>query len=381
MSRGKNKKQKNKNKMLAARKKRQANRTNKKKAAKEKREAKLSLPSITRKLFDPVVPENKQADNFKSLLHEGYRPALTMMEQCYTEYHDKDGNFIEQFQSSGFDARTWELYLHTYLADAGFTVSDQHESPDFVVNKGTAELCIEAVTTNRSLTGELAKIKNIKTAQEHFDFNSIKMGSSLWSKHQKGYWTLSHVKSKPLIFALECFHEDGPFYSGDAPLIDYLYGKTFSWFFDDANKLVINEHENEAHTIGEKEIPSGFFNLSDSENISAILFSNSATAAKFNRMGKLKWPRSSVKMVREGIRYRHDPNSDQPKEFKYEVGNERPKETWGEGLIMFHNPNAANPVDTSLFSDIPHGYYKNGSFTVDNMPSFHPLSSVTNIFI
>jgi hypothetical protein len=36
-----------------------------------------------------------------------------------------------------------------------------------------------------------------------------------------------------------------------------------------------------------KEVPFGFFDLPDAENVSAVLFSNSGTIAKFNRMGTL----------------------------------------------------------------------------------------------
>jgi hypothetical protein len=37
--------------------------------------------------------------------------------------------------------------------------------------------------------------------------------------------------------------------------------------------------------MGQKVIPSGFFDLPGPENVSAVLFSNSGTISKFNRMG------------------------------------------------------------------------------------------------
>jgi hypothetical protein len=33
-------------------------------------------------------------------------------------YEDPDGNFIEQFQTTGFDARLWELYLFAMFCEA-----------------------------------------------------------------------------------------------------------------------------------------------------------------------------------------------------------------------------------------------------------------------
>lgn len=35
-------------------------------------------------------------------------------------YEDVDGNFVEQFQSSAFDARLWELYLYAMFVELGY---------------------------------------------------------------------------------------------------------------------------------------------------------------------------------------------------------------------------------------------------------------------
>lgn len=45
----------------------------------------------------------------------------------------------------------------------------------------------------------------------------------------------------------------------------------------------------DVHRWGPKEIPAGFFRLPGAENISAVIFNNSATISKFNRMGLLAW--------------------------------------------------------------------------------------------
>lgn len=48
---------------------------------------------------------------------------------------DIDGNFVEQFQSTGFDARLWELYLNTYLNEEQFFFDREYNAPDFIVRK------------------------------------------------------------------------------------------------------------------------------------------------------------------------------------------------------------------------------------------------------
>ncbi|BCL59728.1 hypothetical protein DGMP_04210 [Desulfomarina profundi] len=64
----------------------------------------------------------------------------------------------------------------------------------------------------------------------------------------------------------------------------------------------------ESHTWNGKTIPSKFFAQPGAENISAVLFTNSATITKFNRMGKLAGLGSKdVKLIRQGFMYNPDP--------------------------------------------------------------------------
>jgi hypothetical protein len=49
--------------------------------------------------------------------------------------------------------------------------------------------------------------------------------------------------------------------------------------------LEINAKPVESHTSGSKEIPSNFFAQPGTENISAVVFTNSGTHTKFTRMG------------------------------------------------------------------------------------------------
>src|SRR4030042_5017272 len=105
-------------------------------------------------------------------------------------------------------------------------------------------------------------------------------------------------------------------------------------------ELVINPIKIEKHVHGSKEIPSGYFTLPGAENISAVLFSASGYLSKFNRMGvQAGFRKENVRMIRSGTCYRHDLNASKPDLFQYEV-DENSTETWGEGLNLYHNPNA-----------------------------------------
>lgn len=63
-------------------------------------------------------------------------------------YDDVDGNFIEQFQTPGFDARVWELYLFAVLTEAGFTVSRPKPATDLLAVGPRGDFTVEATAIN-----------------------------------------------------------------------------------------------------------------------------------------------------------------------------------------------------------------------------------------
>jgi len=63
---------------------------------------------------------------------------------------DRDPNFVEQLQTTGFDARLSELYLFTAFDAAGFDVGWEDEAPDFVLAGHGHEWAVEATTANPS---------------------------------------------------------------------------------------------------------------------------------------------------------------------------------------------------------------------------------------
>lgn len=79
-------------------------------------------------------------------------------------------------------------------------------------------------------------------------------------------------------------------------------------------------------------------------------------------------------MIRRGTRYVHDPDAALPAPFSYEVGNRM--ETWGEGIEVFHNPNAVEPLPSGVFPDAVDHRLEDG-LIVATMPAFHPFASLT----
>lgn len=335
-------------------------------------------------LFTPVVPIVKQHPFFIKLAGEdSFIPAKTVINELMPHFKDIDGNFIEQFQSTGFDARLWELYLNTYLAEEQLFFDREHHAPDFIVKKYGKQVSIEAVIVGRKPDNPASFLRtqpNIlhpsDIAEKHKNEMPIKFGSPLFSKLKKEYWKLDHVKGNPLVFAIADFHDDQSMQWSSNALINYLYGVKHDFYHDKNGQLIISAKKIEKHQIGEKVIPSGYFFQPDAENVSAVLFSASGTISKFNRIGRQAgFGPKNIMMHRIGTCHDHDPNSSLPKMFSYQVTTES-NETWAEGLSMFHNPNAKYPVPEELFPSIAHHYFENGQI-ISKLPDFHPYASMT----
>ncbi|MCK4546543.1 MAG: glycosaminoglycan attachment protein [Candidatus Eisenbacteria sp.] len=336
-------------------------------------------------LFTPIVLEANLHPSFQVLRTSRlFAPARGTMREVFDTFDDVDGNFVEQFQTSGFNARVWELYLHACLSSSGFNVVRLAARPDFVAAKDDSEICVEAVTANPTQGEEAesptASGEEIEHAVLHKQQNllPIKLGSALYSKLQKRYWELDHVRGKPIVFAIENFSEAGSLIFSDSALMTYLYGYRHEWEHDSQGNLTVKPRRVETHVHGEKSVPSGFFFEPEGENISAVMFSNSGTVTKFGRMGQLGRHRcDSIRMVRVGTCYNPDPNAVAPMIFEYEIGDPDFPETWGQGLSICLNPKALNPLEAKeLFPDAA-VHEMDGGMIYSRVPDFHPFSSRT----
>ena len=149
----------------------------------------------------------------------------------------------------------------------------------------------------------------------------------------------------------------------------------------DANgDLIIVPVKIEEHVWGEKKIPSGFFNIPEAKNISAVIFSNDASFGKFNRMGLLNgFAPEGSEMIREGLKVNHDVNAKMPLSFNLEVGSPHYHENWTEGLEVYHNPNALHPLSENVFRGAAHHYLLPDGKIKTYLPDFHPLGSITKV--
>lgn len=329
---------------------------------------------MSNKLFYPLYDASNLNRNFLSALNDpGYLPAKNGLIYTFSEHPKPEKHFIEQFQTTGFDSRLWELYLIRLFLENNYVINCNHPSPDFVISKNSLNIAVEAVTSN---PGSIYFEENHENIHE---YTAIKLSNPLYDKLKKEYWRETHILNFPFILAVAPFHGKTAWEVSDATIISYLYGLQTSAFYNEKGELLINSTVLNAHEYQNKRKPSGFFKLPNSENISAVLFSNAGTISKFNRMEFLANKNYPIVMLHAGTCYNPEENACKPNHFCYQVGDPNVIERWDTGAHMFHNPQAKNPLDDNCFPHISHSRVIDNKI-VTSISMFHPYISKTIIF-
>ncbi|HQV12952.1 MAG TPA: hypothetical protein PKW52_16555, partial [Nitrospira sp.] len=339
--------------------------------------------------FTPIVPQEKLHPDFVHLnTLEGYSPAKELIIPMMRWYEDADGNFIEQFQTTGFDARMWELYLFAMLVEAGFTLDRDHAIPDFSAKGLFGELCIEATTVNptRGKSGAVVPPPEAESLERFLEIQlqylPIKFAGPLTTKLGKRYWERPNVQGRPLVLAIQDFHAPMSMTMSRTALPVYLYGYVHDWEHRPDGKLVITPRKVTLHRWSAKEVESGFFSLPGAENVSAVIANASATISKFNRMGAVAdFGSKRVRMIRRGFVTDLDPNASVPKPFAAEVSSPGYHETWIEGMDVYHNPNALRPLIPEMLPGAAHHFIEGDGQLRSFVPDWQPLSSTTHILV
>lgn len=231
---------------------------------------------------------------------------------------DPDGNLFEQFQTHGFDARTFEIYLQALFTEGGHAIDRTHDRPDFIISRDGTTAAVEAVIANPPpakgyqpyVPVQRKPPRDRDEVMRYLKHEvAIKLGSPLYTKRKKMYWELPHVAGLPFILAIETFHGDGSLSLSSTVLSQYLLGLDHRFHFDDYGNLVVEADAIVEH-VGSKPIPSNFFAQTGAEHVSAVLFCNAGTIPKFGRIGQQGQHRSdAVRIVRYGNCLDHDPNA------------------------------------------------------------------------
>lgn len=339
----------------------------------------------------PDVDDERLHPSFKALRDtEGLSPAKGIIAEVMPHYIDIDkGQFVKQFQTSGFNQRVWELYLFCFLNEELFERNGEYNRPDFYVEKMNNIVGIEAVTVGQVENRE--KIPNIKDLEKFTEYMRIRFIRALKKKlkHQSPYWLETHMTDIPFVLAIADFHfgaqikanlhEVNPPSSSASrvALIECLYGYRLEALKDKHGYIYQNLVKIEDENSIRQSRDFGFFNEPNSDKISAIIFSSLGSIAKFNRMGKIAgFGSKNVNITHLAEMHNPDPTADEPLLRYSKVLPGEYEEFWGDGINIYHNPYAEKPLELDLFPNAAHHYLQDGQI-VTYCSNSHTFCSLT----
>ena len=349
---------------------------------KELYEASIGKPSKFDKVNPFILgnPKHEKYSPYLSYIYENqsWQAARMMIIEALEKFVDADGNFIEQFQTTAFDQRLWELYLNTYFDEEGFSVDKSKAIPDFIISKEGVKIGVEAVTSaNKNPSTSPTQETITEMTKEIRDEIFLGYSSALTSnKLARKYWDLDYLSGCPLVFAVENFRTNFALMNGTSVLCDYLYGlepdPTKTTFEHVKGRDVIKANGSVVNT--------GFFYLPEAENVSAVITSAQGTLPKFNRIGIYKgYGPANVYGFQYANLYNREPNARKPKPDCRLISPGMGAESWAEGIAIYHNPNAKIKLPYELFPNASHTSQK-GAYLYSVIPTDFSFNSLTSFF-
>ena len=321
------------------------------------------------RLFEAVVDERLQHPSFRRIAaSDAHVGARALMQQTFEQWESPDHQFVRDFQTEGFDARVFELYLAAMLDSLGWTIGAESVRPDFRCLGSGLEFYIEAGTAHlpgnpKTPTLPNEYFKGLLSSTDNLDEVAIRFGSVLRSKAMKDYQDLPHVAGKPIVIAVQGFFGPGALFHNEFPLVRYLYDLALAEV-NESGAISLTDASVGFHIGDSKTIKSGWFNDRESAHISAVMWSNSGTVGKFNRMATgLSLGAPGWEIHRCGTELDPQPGATEPALFVERV--EPGGEPWEEGLVVMHNPRAKVPLPPAAFEGVTQIQQLGNTLSVD----------------
>ncbi len=298
----------------------------------------------------------------------GNLPAKWAVREVYLALPNPDLNFVSDVRNQ-CEARLWELYLFACFREQGVRVSQDLPSPNFEISRLEYTAFVEAVTANPKEPGGGGAAESSRppkdTDERMAGGAAARFAKTIGSKLQRRYENMPHVAGKPFALAVADFHAPSSMVWSRESLPTYLYGFLPEVVQSDSGPLATTKII--SHLLGPDSSPAGIFRDPAFADLSAVIFSNGATIAKFNRMGFLAGVRpEGIAIRRRGVIYDRRPGSLEPIEFDGDIlgadyaalwpGGEK----WCQELEVFHNPNAKHPFSHDLLPGATHWFERAG---------------------
>jgi hypothetical protein len=189
------------------------------------------------------------------------------------------------------------------------------------------------------------------------NFIPMKLGRALRRKLEKKspYWRIPEMHGLPFCLAIQNFHHTGTMRAITQAATEYVFGVRHS-IEDGKIKIEHIDH----HVWGTSKERSGFFSFPGSENVSAVIVNPQGTLSKFTRMGYIAgFGDRRVKIIRRGlVRGEHNKDDPRPRYFVHDVSDPSYSESWVEGMVVLHNPNALIRLPPPLTAQVTNSWRK-----------------------
>lgn len=304
--------------------------------------------------FLPVISKDLFHENFRRVLLKNDQLAQALFNQWANGFVDRDNKIIKEFQTS-FNSTFWEVYLYAVIKNYGLDVNFNFSTPDFCISD--SDFVIEATTANAARDKTPEWEKNY-TPEEMVKLNRfgelnreaiIRLSSAITQKDRKynsSYSKLDHVKGKAFVLAVAPFEQ---------PYFNLQYDRAIRavLYSDYVNEDVYldnpelypegppNQHLDYITKDNGTEVPLGFFCDNQYKNISAIIFNCNATWGKVVALANKNNPNGQINSV-WAVPPEGKPKGIicKPSEYNEDIL---------DGLIIFHNPYAKNPLSPRVF--------------------------------
>ncbi|HHX8443355.1 hypothetical protein ACNO5M_17370 [Vibrio owensii] len=341
-------------------------------------------------LFDVAVPEDKLHPLFKQVLTEpSYKKTHSILNSWGQGLLGRKGEatkFLKEFQTT-FNSSFWELYLNQAFKDLGYEIDYSKASPDFnLVGHNDRKISVEAVTSNPRNIEDLS----LKSIGDNFlDEATLKLAGKIRDKHKlyvgdgkkkHPYASLEHVKGNPFVLAVAPFDRSFAQTQNNTAINRVLYGLEPPTGHQSRQKTVAYIPNRNGQNVD-----LGIFTNDSYKEISAVIFSTTGTfgkavvqagTASFMRVTRLRKMGIVEFLAKEG--YDKIGRSLNEVSEGYTVGSERVfegfdvcghdmfiydtqyhNETHLDGLQIYHNPYALEPLNTDDFKcrEVVHYYY------------------------
>ena len=183
-------------------------------------------------LYHPVVPPDQWHSNFQNTWIQRNPWNECVIADWVSGFEDRDGKFAKEFQTT-FNSSFWELYLFACLKQLNFTVDFSHQSPDFVISKGSEKFCVEAAIASNAKGTEAewegspeSRMSESVDRQGIVERSIPRLTNTLAAKHKRYrdyYSTLNHVSGHPFIVAIAPFEQPQSYMQTDRAIRNVLY--------------------------------------------------------------------------------------------------------------------------------------------------------------